>query len=308
MELNQLQCFLAVAQTGNITKAAEKLYITQSALSRVIQRLEAELNVPLFDRTHKKISLNENGRLFQFYISQALKDIEMGVSAICVSSARDTMPFRIRNDLVTDILTSVYDICQAEYPQMNLQFCRYYGDSDNELDDNDPPDILISSIPDSMGTTSVEVFREKWCIIAERSRAKGMGNTVSLQELAEMPIVFFGSDADLRFIRDFFMSSGISPGIVTVDSSKRSAAFVNKGLAVACVPISLCCEYDSPSSPNIPFSPVMIADAPFERSIYLCKSLSIKNSEAQTELLNRILERLRQIMQAAELFEQELLK
>lgn len=307
MELNQLQCFLAVAQAGSITKAAEKLYITQSALSRVIQRLEAELNVPLFDRDHKKISLNENGRLFQFYISQALKEINMGVSAVCISSEGDTMPFRIRNDLVTDILTSIYDICQAEYPQLNLQFCRHYGDTDIEFGDNDPPDILISPLPDSMGTVTVQVFREKWCVIAERSRAKGIGNMVSLQELSEIPLVFFGSDADLRFIRDTFMSAGISPGIVTVDSFKRSAAFVNKGLAVACVPLSLCCEYDA-SPLNVPFTPVLIADIPFERNIYLCKSLSFVNTEAKTNLLNRILEHLTQIMQTAELFEQKLIR
>ena len=64
MDLNQLHQFITVAETENITKASHKLYITQPALSRSISRLEAELEVKLFDRKSNTLILNENGQIF----------------------------------------------------------------------------------------------------------------------------------------------------------------------------------------------------------------------------------------------------
>lgn len=64
MEKLQLEYFLSVANTLNISKSAEALYISQSSLSQTIKRLEKELGYPLFDRTGKHISLNENGIIF----------------------------------------------------------------------------------------------------------------------------------------------------------------------------------------------------------------------------------------------------
>ena len=62
-ELYQLEQLLAVAKCGTLSNAAEQLHISQPALSRSMQRLEAELQVPLFDRQKNKIALNENGRM-----------------------------------------------------------------------------------------------------------------------------------------------------------------------------------------------------------------------------------------------------
>ncbi len=62
-ELNQLEQLLTVAECGTLSAAAEKLHLSQPALSRSMQRLEAELSVPLFSRQKNKIALNENGRL-----------------------------------------------------------------------------------------------------------------------------------------------------------------------------------------------------------------------------------------------------
>lgn len=62
-ELNQLEVLVAVVEEGTISKAADKLLISQPALSRTIQHLEDELGIKLFDRTKNKIFLNENGQL-----------------------------------------------------------------------------------------------------------------------------------------------------------------------------------------------------------------------------------------------------
>ena len=62
-EIYQLEQLLAFAECGTLSGAAERLHLSQPALSRSMQRLEAELQVPLFQRQKNKIEFNENGRM-----------------------------------------------------------------------------------------------------------------------------------------------------------------------------------------------------------------------------------------------------
>ncbi|MEC0267242.1 LysR family transcriptional regulator [Paenibacillus anseongense] len=78
MELLQLHYFLAVARSEHVTEAARKLHVTQSSLSKTIQRLEEDLGVLLFDRIGRKLQLNEFGRTFLRRAERALFELEQG--------------------------------------------------------------------------------------------------------------------------------------------------------------------------------------------------------------------------------------
>ncbi|MDS0524197.1 LysR family transcriptional regulator [Clostridium sp. SHJSY1] len=64
MNIRQLKYFLAVAENLNFTKAAEKYYISQTAITQQIQSLEKELNVKLFNRTNRHVELTPSGAVF----------------------------------------------------------------------------------------------------------------------------------------------------------------------------------------------------------------------------------------------------
>lgn len=64
MKIRQLRIFKAVCEEESITRASEKLFMTQPAVSQAINDLERDLNIHLFDRNGRKIVLNETGRLF----------------------------------------------------------------------------------------------------------------------------------------------------------------------------------------------------------------------------------------------------
>jgi DNA-binding transcriptional LysR family regulator len=72
MELSQLEVFLTVAREGRFSRAAEKLFRTQSAVSQTIRKLEQELGEPLFDRSSREGVLTDAGRTLQTYAEQLL--------------------------------------------------------------------------------------------------------------------------------------------------------------------------------------------------------------------------------------------
>lgn len=72
MELSQLEVFLAVAREGRFSRAAEKLFRTQSAVSQTIHKLEQELGEPLFDRSSRDGVLTDAGRVLQDYAEKLL--------------------------------------------------------------------------------------------------------------------------------------------------------------------------------------------------------------------------------------------
>ncbi len=76
MELLQLKYFKTVAETGKISSAAEALFISAPALSTSISRLEKELGMPLFDRTHNSITLNRQGQIFLRYVNQIFTTLD----------------------------------------------------------------------------------------------------------------------------------------------------------------------------------------------------------------------------------------
>ena len=81
-ELYQLEQLLAVADCGTLSKAAERLHISQPALSRSMQRLESELQVTLFARQKNKIQLNESGQMAVDYARKIMEQSQDMISRI----------------------------------------------------------------------------------------------------------------------------------------------------------------------------------------------------------------------------------
>src|SRR5260221_13436596 len=72
MDLSQLEVFLTVARERRFSRAAEKLFRTQSAVSQTIRKLELEIGEPLFDRSSRERVLTDAGRVLQEYAEKLL--------------------------------------------------------------------------------------------------------------------------------------------------------------------------------------------------------------------------------------------
>ncbi len=89
MEWNELRAFIAVADNGSFSRAAEQLHLTQPAISKRIQALEASVGVTLFDRVGKRVYLTEAGALLKpraLDLLSGLADTEVMLRNLTVAS------------------------------------------------------------------------------------------------------------------------------------------------------------------------------------------------------------------------------
>ncbi|QTF10566.1 LysR family transcriptional regulator [Brenneria izadpanahii] len=91
MHSNEIRYFMAVASTGSLSAASQQLFVAVSAISRQIQRLEARLGVPLFERHARGMVLNDAGHILENHVRRSMADMELAVAEIeGLKSARQT--------------------------------------------------------------------------------------------------------------------------------------------------------------------------------------------------------------------------
>ena len=88
MELEQMHQLEAIERLGTMSAAAEELHISQPALSRSIQRLEAELGCALFEREGRRAVLNDVGRVAVDWARELLRDERLMREAVAASAQR----------------------------------------------------------------------------------------------------------------------------------------------------------------------------------------------------------------------------
>ncbi|MGL6200885.1 MAG: LysR family transcriptional regulator [Lachnospiraceae bacterium] len=82
MNLNNLSYFKVIAETQNYRRAAEQLYITTSALSKAVSKLEYELGFPLFEKNGRNVVLTKFGETYYAYVLQAFENLKIGQAAV----------------------------------------------------------------------------------------------------------------------------------------------------------------------------------------------------------------------------------
>jgi DNA-binding transcriptional LysR family regulator len=90
MELQQLKYFRAVAEQEHVTKAAKKLFVSQSAVSRAVTQLEEELGVALFHRQGRAVILSRQGKTFLEFVIRAQGILEAGMRRLREESGKET--------------------------------------------------------------------------------------------------------------------------------------------------------------------------------------------------------------------------
>ncbi len=124
MTLQQLKYVITVAETGTITEAAKKLYISQPSLTNAIHDLEKEMNVEIFHRTNKGIDISPEGEDFLGYARQVLEQAAIledkykngsgGKKQFCVSTQHYSFAVNAFVDLIQQYGQEEYDFSLRE--------------------------------------------------------------------------------------------------------------------------------------------------------------------------------------------------
>lgn len=148
----QIQCFLEVCKEMNFTRAAEKMYIPQPAVSRYISSLEKELGVALFVReSSRTIYLTEEGKLFYNMFQRFWTEYRDTMQQI--HSQLKLLRFGYTSGWnISDFLPDVISMCREEYPEFRISIvCMRFADLTHALVNGDLDAIL--SIEDYNITT-----------------------------------------------------------------------------------------------------------------------------------------------------------
>ena len=123
MEFYQLTYFLAAAQTQNFRKAAELSLVAQSALSRQIAALEDELEVALFTRHKKRVTLTTAGQEFALYVRNAMEQLQEGQQFLAELQAgqRGTVLIGCIESLASAFLPALFASFHQRYPHIRLK-------------------------------------------------------------------------------------------------------------------------------------------------------------------------------------------
>lgn len=209
MTFDQLRYFVAVAQSQNMTKAAEKLNIAQPALSRTIARLEEELEFKLFDRHGKTIFLNQNGEEFLRFARECLQAFERTKMNILSEHIKGSL--KIGNMLENIQINRAIADFSKSYPEIQLEIVSVPNTVHPE---NFQFFFGTNAHGNAYGEESLEsicLWKEEMCLMASKDHELAKKKEIALREAMEYPFVLPKDTEYANFIDQFFRLAKFHP-------------------------------------------------------------------------------------------------
>lgn len=181
MELHHIRYFVAIAEELNFTKAAQKLFVTQSALSQQIAALEKEFGVKLFVRSQKGLQLSEAGRTFYRDAKQILSLTDRSIDRMRTYALENASSRRLvivvtpmDNTLERIGFAEAFSSWRAENPQVDTEFKRTSEQIALNLLDKDEVDVAIMNISSwadvaRLDYHSMTLCKDEMCIVVSRN-------------------------------------------------------------------------------------------------------------------------------------------
>lgn len=220
MTLQQLKYIITVADTGTITEAANRLYISQPSLTNAIRELEKEMNIVIFNRTNKGISLSKEGEIFLGYARQILEQAAIledkyksgngGKKQFCVSTQHYSFAVNAFVDLIKEYGQDEYDFSLRETQTYEIieDVARMRSEI-GILFLNDFNEKVLMKILKSHDLDFNQLFVAKPHVFISRKHPLAEKNVITNEELELYPYLSFeqGEHNSFYFSEEIFSSS-----------------------------------------------------------------------------------------------------
>ncbi len=243
MQLRQIRSLAQMVDSGfNVTRAAERMHLVQSAVSQQLSRLEQELGTDVFQRQGKRIlGLTEAGEQVLHYAERILKDME-NITAIGrdhVDDNRGVLRIGTTHTQARYVLPGVIRVFRKIYPQVNLQINQGTPDQLGELAASGRVDLSIctEAIGDHPQLEALHCYRWNRSLVAPLGHPLLSLRPLALDTLCQYPLVtyVFGFTGASRF-RNSFARLGLKPNIVlSAADTDVIKAYVREGFGVGII-------------------------------------------------------------------------
>lgn len=238
MDWHQLEYFCEVAKSEHMTKAAEKLHISQPSLSMAMRRLETELGVSLFERKGRNIALNAYGRVFLAKVEPALKLLEDGRQQLAAMAAESDNKISISTpSLYAD--PTLMERILGLYPKLMISQVHTTDVELERLLRENGLDFCITSLDlDADGLNCQVLRREKMMIIASRKHRLAKRDEVRFADCAdEMFTTDIVGGSHRKCLETCSAAAGFEPKIGYVGTGIREIIeAVSLGFCIALLP------------------------------------------------------------------------
>lgn len=239
MEFHQLTYFLAAAQTQNFRKAAEQCLVAQSALSRQIAALENELEVALFTRHKKRVTLTSAGQEFARYVRNAMEQLQDGQQMLTEIQAgqRGTIVLGCIESLATALLPALFAEFHQRYPLVRLKVRVAHTDELVALVEQGEVELGLILDPHLQSELLIikALFRQPLhVLVAARHPLAQQASAVTLEQLLDEPFLLLDETSRMgQITKRVFAQRGLSlRPLVEIESVEGLKEMVRQGIGV----------------------------------------------------------------------------
>ena len=218
MEFRHLRYFLAVADALHFTKAAERLPVSQPALSAQIKQLEQEVGVPLFDRVGRSVQLTRAGSIFREHARRALREMELAQVAIAEEEGlqRGTLTVGVVQTVNAYLIPEIVGRFSTLHPLVSLKLDELSGPDIEAGVKSGSLEVGIGFVPVvSDRIESQPLFEEDFVLIASPRHRFARRRYLSLSALAKESLILLPHMfCTRRLLEASFEQAGVQPKII----------------------------------------------------------------------------------------------
>ena len=240
MDLRQLEILKAVADTGSFTGAGRRLHVSQSAVSRQILLLEAELNEPLFWRIKRKVRITPAGEAILQLAIRVFDDIKETTASITETQEKLTGSVRLVGGMTVSlyVFPSLLKEFRRLHPEVDVKVMT--GSSDRLLRKlrSGAADLGLLTLPiDEPDLITQPVMREEMMLVTYPGHALAKKSRVEPQELVRQPFIVYEPGSNTRRVIDeFFIREQVQPRIVMeTENVEIIKAMVRSGIGITLI-------------------------------------------------------------------------
>lgn len=230
MDFDQLETFLEVARHASFSRAAEKRFRTQPAISSQIRALEEEIGARLFDRSGGKVALTAPGKVFQKYAEEALAARKTVIASLAEMERvpRGEIVVGANEATCLHILPEVFAEFKKLYPSVGVHISRLERAKILESVIDNSVDFGVVSTPvDDKRLTVVSIHRDELVIIAPPRHPLSRMKEVTVADVVRFPLLLPKVGRTRDTIESLFDERQLKPRIsMELDSSEVLKRFV----------------------------------------------------------------------------------